>query len=151
MYKLRPFLPLNVMKNVYYSLIHSHIIYAIELWGSAFKTEIDKVLALLTMRMMTFNDQFPVVPGPLNPSGPIFARLEILKVYDLHKFQIAKFIFKSINKLTPVNFHYWFKFNHEVHDYRTRSNFNVNDNTAVNNLFIPSARTTNYGLKQIKV
>ena len=30
MYKLRPFLPLKVMKNVYYSLIYSHIVYAIE-------------------------------------------------------------------------------------------------------------------------
>ena len=38
MYKLRPFLPLNVMKNVYYSLIYSHIIYAIEVWGSAFNS-----------------------------------------------------------------------------------------------------------------
>ena len=36
MYKLQPFLPLNVMKNVYYSLVYSHIIYAIEIWGSAF-------------------------------------------------------------------------------------------------------------------
>ena len=30
MYKLRPFLPLNVLKNVYYSLVYSHIVYAIE-------------------------------------------------------------------------------------------------------------------------
>ena len=35
MYKLRPFLPLNVLKNVYYSLVYSHIVYAIEVWGSA--------------------------------------------------------------------------------------------------------------------
>ena len=41
MYKLRPFLPLNVMKNVYYCLIYSHIIYAIEVWKSDFKTELD--------------------------------------------------------------------------------------------------------------
>ena len=34
MYKLRPLLPLKVMRNVYYSLIYSHIIYAIEAWGS---------------------------------------------------------------------------------------------------------------------
>ena len=40
MYKLRPFLPLKVMKNVYYSLIYSHIVYAIEVWGSAFKSEL---------------------------------------------------------------------------------------------------------------
>ena len=30
MYKLRPFLPLKIMKNVYYSLIYPHIIYANE-------------------------------------------------------------------------------------------------------------------------
>ena len=43
MYKLRPFLPLKVMRNVYYSLVYSHIIYAIEAWGSAFKTELEKI------------------------------------------------------------------------------------------------------------
>ena len=37
MYKLRPILPLSVMKNVYYSLIYSHIVYVIEVWGSAVK------------------------------------------------------------------------------------------------------------------
>ena len=31
MYKLRPFPPVNVMKNIYYSLVYSHIIYAIEI------------------------------------------------------------------------------------------------------------------------
>ena len=46
MYKLRPFLPLQVMKDVYYSLIYSHIIYAIEVWGSTFKTELNKILIL---------------------------------------------------------------------------------------------------------
>ena len=43
MYKLRSFLPLNVMKNVYDSLIYPHIMYAIEAWGSACKTELDKI------------------------------------------------------------------------------------------------------------
>ena len=153
MYKLRPFLPLNVMKNVYYSLIHSHINYAIEIWGLAFQTQIDKVFILQkrAMRMMTFNDQFPVVPGPLIPSDPLFVRLEIMKVNEMHKYQVAKFIYKSINKLTPVNFQLWFKINQEAHDHRTRSNFKIDDNTIIKNLFIPSARTTNYGLKQIKV
>ena len=60
MYKLRPFLPLNVMKNVCYSLIYSHIFYAIEVWGSALKTEFDKILILQkrVMRLMSFNDVF---------------------------------------------------------------------------------------------
>ena len=53
------------MKNVYYSLIYAHIIYAIEVWGSAFKTELDKILILQkrVMRLVTFNDEFPAIPG----------------------------------------------------------------------------------------
>ena len=39
MYKLRPFLTLKVMNNVYYSLVYSHI-YTLEVWGSAFKTDL---------------------------------------------------------------------------------------------------------------
>ena len=45
MYKLRPFLTLNVMNNVYCSLVYSNI-YVIEVWGSAFKTDLDKILTL---------------------------------------------------------------------------------------------------------
>ena len=46
------------MKNVYYSLIYSHIIYAIEIWGSAFKTDLDKISILQkrVVRLMTFKD-----------------------------------------------------------------------------------------------
>ena len=36
-------------------------------------------------------------------------------------------------------------------DIVTRFNFNVNDGIIINNFFVPSARTSNYGLKQLKV
>ena len=153
MYKLRPFLPLKVLKNVYYSLIYSHIIYAIESWGSASKSELDKMLILQkrAMRLMTFNDICPTVPGPLIPSDSIFIKLDILKVMDIYKFQVSKFIFKCINKIASVNFQNWFKINHDRYGYNTRSNININDGKLIKNLFIPYARTTNYGLKQLKV
>ena len=85
MHKLRPFLSLKVMKNVYYSLIYSHIIYAIEAWGSICKTELDKILILQkrAMRLMTYNDTYPTVFGPLISSDPIFIVLETLKVSDI--------------------------------------------------------------------
>ena len=73
MYKLKPFLLLSVMKNVYYSLIYLHIIYAIVVWGFAFKTELDKILILQkrVTRLMTFKDVFPAIPGPLQSADPI--------------------------------------------------------------------------------
>ena len=153
MYKLRPFVPLNVMKNVYYSLIYSHIIYAIEVWGSACKTEMDKLLVLQkrAMRLMTFNDQFPVIPGPLKPTDPIFVKIGTLKIEDVYKYQVSKFIFKCIHRITPENFHNWFNFISDTHGYCTRSKFNASSNTTTNKLFIPFARTTNYGLKKLTV
>ena len=81
MYKLRPFLPLKVLKNVYYSLVYSHIVYAIEVWGSTSKTEMNKILILQkkAMRLMTYKDSYPIIPVPLLPSGPIFYQLKTLK------------------------------------------------------------------------
>ena len=156
MYKLRPFLPLSVMKNVYYSLIYSHIIYAIEAWGTASQTEIDKILILQkrALRLMTFNDIYPTVCGPLISSGPIFAKLKTLKINDIYKYQVSKFIFKCLNKTAPINFHSWFKINHERQEYGTRTNINITKDKKIikiNNLFIPYARTANSGLKQLKI
>ena len=74
-----------------------------------------------------------------------------MKVMDIYKYQVSKFVFKSINSLAPRNFHGWFQLTHERYGYRTRSNFSNDDGPIIKNLFIPSARTTNYGLKQLRV
>ena len=37
MYKLRTFLNSTMMNNIYYSIIYSRIVYAIQVWGSAGK------------------------------------------------------------------------------------------------------------------
>ena len=67
MYKLTPFLPLKVMRNVYYSLVYSRIIYEIEAWGSAFKTELEKILVMQkrAMRLMTFLMMYILLPMAL--------------------------------------------------------------------------------------
>ena len=80
------------MKNVYYSLIYSHLVYGIEVWGSACKTELNTlVLQNRAMRLMTYSDQYPVIPGPLSPSNPIFIKLELLKIEEIFKYYISKF------------------------------------------------------------
>ena len=55
MYKLQHFLALKIMKNVYYCLIYSHLVYGIEVWGPACKTELNKLLVLQkrATRLMT--------------------------------------------------------------------------------------------------
>ena len=145
MYKLRPSLPLNVMKNVYYSLIYSPIVYVIEL-NKIF------VLQKRVTRLLTFNDVYPSIPGPLSPTAPIFAKLNALKVDDIYNHQVSKFVFKCIYRLTPEQFHDWYKLTCGTHEHSTRSNFNViNEGIVINNLFAPSVDKSDYGLKQLKV
>ena len=118
------------MKDVYYSLVYSHIVYGIEAWGSAFKTELDKILILQkrVIRLITFHNIYPNSTGHLRPTDPLFQKLKILKVHDIYRNQMAKFVYKSLHRLTPNNFHDWFHINSDLHSYRTRSNFNVQEN-----------------------
>ena len=64
---------------------------------------------------------------------------------------LCLFIYKCLYISLITNFEGWFKYTSEIHKYQTRLNYNVVDNTNTNNLFIPSARTSNYGLKLLKV
>ena len=55
------------MKNVYYALFYSHLVYGIQLWGSAYDSHIGiiQVLQKGVIQLMTYEDHFPLIPGPL--------------------------------------------------------------------------------------
>ena len=118
MCKLRQFVNTNMLKNIYYSLLYSHLVYAIEVWGSACISEINKmsVLQKRSLRIITRNDIFPTVPGPLYPTNPFFCKLEILKVQNVFKLQVSKFILNCLQLNTPTIFHKWFRLNYTVHN-----------------------------------
>ena len=99
MYKLSRFLNPIMLKNIYYSLIYSHIVYAVEVWGSAGKSEIDKILILQkrAIRLISNKAKRTIIPGPLASTNPMFYKLEILKIKDIFTLQIAKFIYKSLS------------------------------------------------------
>ena len=59
---------------------------------------------------------------------------------------ISKIIYKCLNKWTPVNFHSWYQLTSSLNKHNTRFKF-VN----LENIFVPTARTSNYGLKLLKV
>ena len=85
-------------------------------------------------------------------SDPLFFKLEIVKIQDIFKHKMTKFIYKCLNENTPINFHHWFVLTTQVHNYNTRSKYINGDQTIhTKNLFIPNARTSHYGLKKIKV
>ena len=75
---------------------------------------------------MVYKDQYPQISGPLNPSNPIFLELGILKIYDVFKLQVIKFMFDSLSFNTPTIFWNWFTLNHTIYNYNTISNVILN-------------------------
>ena len=141
LYNLRPFVNLQIMKNTYHALFYLHIVYGIHVWGNASDSHV-KALQILQNRvvhLITYNDTFPLIPGPL-PANPLFYKLELLKIKEIFIFMVCIFIYKCLNTLSSL-FEGWFIYSHNIHTYKTRSK----------NLFVPLARTSNYGLKLMKV
>ena len=67
--------------------------------------------------------------------------LGILKVHDIYKLTTLKFVYESLNKLNPDQFHTYYNYPTGI------------TNTAANrdkNLDTPMVRTVTYGLKALK-
>ena len=88
----------------------------------------------------------------LRASDPLFRKIKFLKIQDIFKLRLLKFIFNCLNKVNPQIFNSWFTLTSEVHCYPTRSKFlDFDNNTVTRTLFICAARTTHYGLKLTRV
>ena len=92
------------MKTLYYSLIYPHLLYAIELCGSANTSDINSLLVLQKriIRLLSNSDRDSDYPFPL--SNPLFFKEQLLKVQDIFKMRIANFIYNCLNKTSPVNY-----------------------------------------------
>ena len=153
LYKIRYFVNIKIMRMLYYSLIYSHLTYAVEVWGSADSTYLNRILMQQKriVRLITFTDK-RLTDFSLTPSEPLFFKLNIHKINDIFKLMVSKFIFNCLNKSNSVNFNSWYKLTSLVHNHNTRNKFIDIDNTVITRtLFIPFARTAHYGLKSLKV
>ena len=131
--KLKPLLKDNLLKCIYYSLVYSHLSYGIEAWGSAVKTNLDKLAILQNkaVRILSGVQYFQIYgqePGPLPSSEPLFKNLQILKLDDIFQLNIAKFVYSALTFESPSNFHTWFTYDHEVHDHSTRCSAGITRN-----------------------
>ena len=109
--------------------------------------------------MMTFNDHYPDIPGPMCPSNPLFYELKILKISDIYEFQVSKFIYLCMHFLTPFIFHGWFTLKSSIHSYSTTSrcvvdvdsNFDVGSVREIRVLHTRNSNLVNYGGKLLQV
>ena len=134
--KLRYFVSLNTLRNLYYALIYPFLTYALIVWGCTYPSTLQSLFILQkrSIRIITFSKYY-------EHTSMLFKSLNIIKLIDLVTFHVAVFMKKFYNKLLPSVFDDFFRSASDVHDYNTR--FYTSQTFG-----IPKART-NYGIFNI--
>ena len=161
--KLRNFMDTDLLKTIYYCLVYSHLSYGVHAWGSACKTETEKIVVLLkkAARIMTGNQYFQIYgepAGPLPHAEPLYKELGILNFQDIFDLNIAKFVYSTLNGQSPAIFSDWFTYTHSIHSHATTSSITINRKdyfdvgTAESNktLYAKKPNLVKYGARMIK-
>ena len=83
---------------VYHALVKSRLQYGIILWGSANKTALDKLNKLHNKAIRT------VTGLPNNtPINELYYKANLLKIMDLYKLDLAKYMFKQQSKMNHTH------------------------------------------------
>lgn len=96
-------LDLKSKRMIYFAIIHSHLMYGVELWGSANITII-KPLEILQKRAIRAVSGKP----PRHPTSELFKQLGILKLADLCNSQLIKLSYKGLQNSLPENIQRYF-------------------------------------------
>ena len=114
-YKVRHLIHLETLKILYYPLFYSFVSYEITVLGLTHKSSLDPIIIApkKNFRVMTYSE--------INAhTAPFFSQLGILKVHDIHQFQLLSFVYDCHNKIAPAHFHSYFKPSSAVHNYNAR-------------------------------
>ena len=101
--KLKDFLPTPALLMLYYSIVYPHILYGIIIWGSTSTSHLNNLQLIqnkAVRAICSLNWREHVTP--------CFHRLKILKIKDVAKMEIAKFVHQSVNHSLPMYFQYYF-------------------------------------------
>ena len=137
-FKVRHFLPINILVCLYNSLFSPFLQYGILVWGLTYETHINPVFLLQkrVIRAIAF-EHFT------SPTTPLFSDLKILKLCDLFKLKLLSFVYDCVNKISPSCFHSFFDLVQSVHQHGTRQ-------ATKSDIFLTQKNTSQYGLRSVR-
>ena len=119
LYKLKNLLNTDALKIVYFGLIYQRLQYCLSCWGGVAPTNLQKLIVLQKRAVRLINKA-----SPRTHTSPIFKTLNLLKLEDVYKFQIAKIMYR-INQGNWHGSHDLIKLD-SVHSHFTRSSNSSN-------------------------
>ena len=134
--KIRHYVPKEELKSIYYAIFSSHMTYGCQIWGQKITYHNEKIFKLQNKAIRIINfKSYDADPNPL------YKESGILKLQDFVKTQNCMLVHDFMNNALPSCFQdYYFKTN--TMQIQTR-------NSWLGCLFIPSAKTSTYGLNSI--
>ena len=99
LYKLKPILPQNALLKLCYSMVHSHLLHGLVVWGSTFPSYLKKLKLI--------QNKADKLIGGGNCMGrvtPYYSKLNILKLPDLYELKTAKFVYSFMHNTLPQSF-----------------------------------------------
>ena len=123
--KLRHYMSLAQLKQLYYSLVHPYISYAILAWGSGVKTQIKQVQTKQNTVIRTIF--FATTRGKNTENAfPLMNLIDILTVTSIFKLQALKFVHRWHSKALPNIFENYFQYANDIHSHNARYASNKN-------------------------
>ena len=137
MSKLRHFVPLNTLTQMYYSIIYPFLTYGIVAWGNTYVSNMTPLITLQkrAIRVITFSN-FQA------HTTPLFKNLGILKLLDIVNLYTALLLHQFHNGILPNQFNDFFVLVRNHHHYNTRL-------ASKTSFTLPTPRT-NYGLFNVR-
>ena len=135
--KIRHYVNLKTLTNLYYSLTYPFLIYGITAWGNTYKSTLTPIITLQkrVLRIITFSNYN-------DHSIPLFKAIEIIKFEDIIFLHNAIFMCDFHSGTLPPAFSNYFTAVNKRHKYNTRL-------ASKSSFVLPQIRT-NYGKFSIK-
>ena len=102
-YKIRHYAPTDKLNLLYHGIFAPFLSYGLSVWGLTYPSLYEPITVLQKkiLKILSFSE--------INaPSGPLFDRLQILKLNDMFQLQVASFVYECTNNIVPVYFRNYF-------------------------------------------
>ena len=101
LYKLQPYVNVDLLRKVYFSVVYCHLHLAILIWGTANKILLDSLVklnnrAIRNVCKIHTNEQISIKDMHLSAY--------ILEISNIYKYELAKYMFKICNGILPKEF-----------------------------------------------
>ena len=122
LYKLKYFLPPEVLKIIYFSLVQPYIYYGIEAWFASHKNVTDKMVVMQKKACRAINNL-----SYTGHTSIYFKSMNILKIEDLYCFQILVYMYKTVHLDHDRSLLEHLRHQSDIHPHSTRNreSFNI--------------------------